>query len=142
MLVVLPVDTTTAIDVTIDSLGSKYIYFLDLQSKTENNLFNTGKSCQISHIIRKEPNGLGQNNPNPWSGQSVIPMKLEEEARPILKLYDVTGKVVKVLLDGNKLLDKGDYEIMVYSNNLLPGKYFYTLETNGETQTKQMIIIK
>lgn len=142
MLVTIPTDTITTVDVTIDNFGSEYIYFLDLFSKTENNLFNTGKSCEISHIIRKESNQVKQNHPNPWSNESTIPMILMAQSKPILKLYDATGKLAKTLLDGNKLFEIGDYEIIVYSNNLLPGKYFYTLETDGITQTKQMIIIK
>lgn len=143
MLVVLPIDTTTSIDVTIDSLGSEYIYFLDLYSNTENNLFNTGKSCQISHIInRLKPDGLKSANPNPWSEQTIITMELTSQSSPILKLYDVTGKLAKVLLNGNKVFEKGIYDIRVYSNNLLPGKYFYTLETNGKVQVKQMILLK
>lgn len=142
MLVTIPVDTITIIDVKIENMGSEYIYFLDLYNSEQNNLFNSGKSCQISHIIRKENNSVKQNFPNPWTNESTIPMNLVEKSSPNLNLYDATGRLTKVLLDGTKLFEIGEYNVLVYSNNLIPGIYYYTLETENFKQTKQMIIIK
>ena len=142
MLVTIPLDTTTLLDITIDNLGSEYIYFLDLYNSVQNNLFNSGKSCRISHIVRRETSGLKQNYPNPWSQESTIPLKIESKSSPTLKLYDATGKLVRLLLDGKKPFEVGDYDILIYSNDLIPGIYYYTLETESIKQTKQMVIIK
>lgn len=142
MLVTIPVDTTTIIDISIDNFGSEYIYFLDLFNNVENNLFNSGRSCEISHIIRRESSTLKQNYPNPWTSESTIPLRFEIESSPVLKLYDATGKLAKVLLDGTKSFEIGEYNVLVYSNNLIPGIYYYTLETDEINQTKQMVIIK
>jgi len=142
MLVTIPTDTTTLLDITIDNFGSEYIYFLDLYNSVQNNLFNSGRSCRISHIIRQESNELKQNYPNPWIKESVIPLKITSLTNPIIKLYDATGKLVRLILDGKKSFEKGDYEILIYSNDLIPGIYYYTLETENVKQTKQMVIIK
>jgi hypothetical protein len=142
MLVTIPLDTTTLLDITIDNFGSEYIYFLDLYNSVQNNLFNSGRSCRISHIVRRESTELKQNFPNPWSDESTIPLKLETKSRPVLKLYNATGKLVRLLLDGKKSFEVGDYNILIYSNDLIPGIYYYTLETESIKQTKQMVIIK
>ncbi|MCB0702518.1 MAG: LamG-like jellyroll fold domain-containing protein [Candidatus Kapaibacterium sp.] len=142
MLVTIPIDTTTLLDITIDNFGSEYIYFLDLYNSIQNNLFNSGKSCRISHIVRKDNSGVEQNHPNPWFDKSVIPFKLSEKTNPILKVYDATGKLVKYLLNGNKSFEKGEYEVIIYSNDLLQGIYYYVLETETQKFTKQMVIIK
>ena len=142
ILVTIPIDTTTLLDVTIDNFGSEYIYFLDLYNSIQNNLFNSGKSCRISHIIRRETSTLKQNFPNPWSNESTIPLKLETKSSPVLRLYDATGKLVRLLLDGKKSFEVGDYDILIYSNDLIPGIYYYTLEIGDLKQTKQMVIIK
>lgn len=142
MLVTIPIDTTTLLDITIENFGSEYIYFLDLYNSVQNNLFNTGRSCRISHIVRRESNELKQNFPNPWSNESTIPLKLESKSNPVLKLYDATGKLVRLLLDGNKSFEVGEYNILIYSNDLIPGNYYYTLEVENLKQTRQMVIIK
>ncbi len=142
MLVTIPLDITTLFDITINNFGSEYIYFLDLYNSVQNNLFNTGESCRISHVVKKATTLVKQNYPNPWSKESTIPLKIETETSPVLKLYDATGRLVRLLLDGKKSFEVGEYDILIYSNDLIPGIYYYTLETDSNIQTKQMVIIK
>jgi len=142
MLVTIPKDTITLLDVTIDNFGSDYIYFLDIFSSKESNSFNTGEKCEISHIVYKEKSTLKQNYPNPFEAVTNIEFELIEESYPILYVYDASGHKVKTLLNGNKLFESGNYSLILDSKNLLPGHYFYQFKANGETITKKLIIRK
>jgi hypothetical protein len=142
MLVTIPKDTSTLLDVTIHNFGSEYIYFLDIFSSKESNSFNTGEKCEISHIVFKEKNKLKQNYPNPFEAITNIEFELVEEGFPKLYLFDASGHKVKTLLNGNKLFETGNYSLILDSKNLLPGHYFYQFKANGETITKKLIIKK
>jgi len=81
---------------------------------------------------------LGQNYPNPISGQTMIPFKLTEGTHVLLTVYDHLGREVAVLADEEFTL--GEYEMSFDASNLPDGIYFYQLRTNGGTQTKNMVV--
>jgi hypothetical protein len=58
----------------------------------------------------------------------------------MLTIYDITGKVVQVLVNGQ--LAAGSYETKWAASGFSSGVYFYKLETNGFTDTKKMLMIK
>jgi hypothetical protein len=142
MLVTIPKDTTTLLDITIDNFGSEYIYFLDIFGAKESNLFNTGEKCEISHIVYRNRNSLKQNYPNPFSKITNIEFELVQKGNPILEVYDASGRKVKTLLNGNKSFEPGSYNLVLDSKNLLPGNYFYLLKTENGTETKKLLINK
>ena len=61
-----------------------------------------------------------------------------------LKIYDVLGKEIAVLVNEN--LKSGIYEIEWSATggaeNIPSGVYFYSLFTNEFTQTKKMVVLK
>ncbi len=52
----------------------------------------------------------------------------------------MTGKLVDTYLDG--YVNAGYYNAEINGINLSSGVYFYTLTSNGLTDTKKMILIK
>ena len=90
------------------------------------------------------------NYPNPFNPDTWIPYQLSEASTVAVKIYDVTGSVVRIIQVGHK---PGGYyltrERAVYwdgrNQNGEPvssGVYFYTLNTDTYTQTRRMVILK
>jgi hypothetical protein len=82
---------------------------------------------------------LYQNEPNPFRDVTIIGFNLPEASRATLKVYDVTGKVVKVV--------RGDFAKGYNSINLDRtdiqgnGMLYYQLDTPTDSATKRMILI-
>jgi hypothetical protein len=58
----------------------------------------------------------------------------------ILKVYDILGKEVSVLVNEEK--QAGNYQIDFDASELTGGVYFYQLTTNSFVDTKKMILMK
>jgi hypothetical protein len=83
---------------------------------------------------------LHQNYPNPFNSSTVIRFQLRNEDFVTLKVYDVTGRIVDVLL--NSKLAPGVYEINWNSVQAASGVYFYEIETSTFSQIRKMSLIK
>jgi hypothetical protein len=88
---------------------------------------------------------LHQNHPNPFNPSTIIRYEVATAGRVRIKVYDVSGALVKVLEDTN--LPPGRYEIGWNGENkrgekVASGVYFYHLQTGGFVQTKKMVLIK
>jgi len=82
---------------------------------------------------------LYQNTPNPFNGQTVIGFVLPEATEATLTIYDVTGKVVRVI-EGSYV--QGYNEESVNRDDVgSAGVYYYQLETDNHTATKKMIFM-
>ncbi len=82
---------------------------------------------------------LYQNEPNPFSKESVISYRLPEASAVKLTVYDVTGKVVRVYeLAGQKGLNT--YKITKSELNT-SGVLYYQLDAADHTATKRMVVI-
>lgn len=83
---------------------------------------------------------LYQNEPNPFSGESVIGFSLPEATSATLTIYDITGKVLKVF--------EGDYpggmnQVTVKSSAFTSGGIlYYSLRADKFTATKKMIVVR
>ena len=90
---------------------------------------------------------LEQNYPNPFNPTTTIsytiPDVISTEGRNLgvtLKIYDVLGNEVAVLVDENK--PAGDYEVIFNSGNLSSGVYFYKLSFGKLEVVKKMILMR
>ncbi len=83
---------------------------------------------------------LEQNYPNPFNPTTVIYYTVPELGNITLKVYDVTGKEVKTLIDGT--VRPGQHSIQFSGEGLSSGVYFYTLKGKNFTQTRKMILAK
>ncbi len=83
---------------------------------------------------------LHQNEPNPFNNTTVISFELPESADATMTVYDVTGKVVK-LITGTYAA--GLNTVTLTKDELgATGVLYYTLESGDFTATKKMIIIE
>ncbi len=83
---------------------------------------------------------LGNNYPNPFNLQTVIPFELGEATDITLELYDVMGRRVAVLERGR--FEAGRYEHQFEASGLATGVYFYRLRTASHSLTEKMLLIK
>jgi len=83
---------------------------------------------------------LGQNYPNPFNPVTNIKFSLPKADYVQLRVFDIKGSEVALLL--NKNMSKGSYTYEFNAEKLSSGIYFYTLKTSGFTLTKKMILVK
>lgn len=83
---------------------------------------------------------LEQNYPNPFNPVTRLRFGLPQDGRVVLRIYDVMGRQVALLLDDNR--SAGHHEIMFDANRLASGIYFSTLEYGGRTTVRKMLLVK
>jgi len=83
---------------------------------------------------------LGPATPNPFNPTTVIGYELAKRGYVTLKVYDVTGKVVATLVDGE--MPGGQHEVRWEARDVSSGVYFYRLEAGDFVQTRKMILLK
>ncbi len=109
-------------------------------------------SKQVSVNVNSGPTSytLFQNYPNPFNPSTVIKFALPFDSNVKLTIYNITGQVVKILVNGSQAA--GTHEVTFNFNetgaNVSSGIYFYTLEassTNSNAtyrETKKMVLMK
>ena len=80
---------------------------------------------------------VGQNYPNPSTGQTEIPYELKNNSNVTLSIYDVTGHEVMTQKEN---ASKGHHTFQVSSANLAAGVYYYTVSTSEGSITHKMIV--
>jgi len=83
---------------------------------------------------------LHQNYPNPFNSASSIKIDIAKSGLVILKVYDISGREVKTLINENR--DGGSYIISIDASELASGVYFYTIQAGTFKATKKMVLIK
>ncbi len=83
---------------------------------------------------------LLQNYPNPFNPATVISWQLPVSGHVSLKVYDLLGREVAVLV--NEVRPAGVYEIEFDGSNLTSGVFFYRIISANYTMTKKMILTK
>ena len=83
---------------------------------------------------------LQQNYPNPFNPSTTIYFKVLKPGLVTLKVYDITGRMIKELFSGFKTI--GSYPIVFNSSGLASGIYFYRMTSGDNADTKKMVIIK
>jgi hypothetical protein len=88
---------------------------------------------------------LEQNHPNPFNPATTIRFGLKESATVSLRVYSVSGRLVRTLVEGRR--DAGSYEVMWDGTNssghtVESGIYFYRLMTESIMETRKMILLR
>jgi hypothetical protein len=88
---------------------------------------------------------LDQNYPNPFNPATKIQFSVPSTAHVSLKVFDVLGREIVSLLDGEK--SAGKYSVDFNASNLASGVYFYRIQAIGTDKssyvnTKKLILVK
>ncbi len=88
---------------------------------------------------------LSEPRPNPMHGETSIAFAMPRGGHVRLAVYDVRGRVVRTLIDGQA--DAGE-SLLVWrgrddqGRNLADGVYFYRLEHAGQTLTRKLLLVR
>ncbi|MBX7046209.1 MAG: T9SS type A sorting domain-containing protein [Ignavibacteria bacterium] len=95
-----------------------------------------------NEVIIGAPNKflLEQNYPNPFNPNTIINYQLAASGFVSLKVYDITGKEIAVLV--NEAKQAGYYSVSFDGKNLSSGVYFYKLTAGSFTTEKKMVLVK
>ena len=83
---------------------------------------------------------LYQNYPNPFNPSTKIRYEIPTESKVTIKIYNILGKEVETLFEGQRL--PGKYLLEWNAKNYSSGVYFYNIKAGNFIQTKKMILIK
>jgi hypothetical protein len=83
---------------------------------------------------------MSQNYPNPFNPATNIGFRIADFGFVSLKVFDITGKEVAVLV--NEKLSAGTYNTEFDASQFSSGIYFYTMTASGYSQTRKMMLIK
>ncbi len=98
----------------------------------------------VSNTIPADFN-LGHNYPNPFNPTTVIPFDLPEKAHVTLMVYDITGREVVTLVDGEQTAGYRTVQWNGKDRTGMPvpnGVYIYTLKANSFNKSAKMILLK
>jgi hypothetical protein len=99
-----------------------------------------------SNPIEPDISGLAIDNyPNPFNSSTEIRFSLILPGSVSLRVYDIAGRLVRVLANGN--YDIGEQSVIWDGTNSSGGKvssgiYFYSISTPEKTITKKMVFLK
>lgn len=88
---------------------------------------------------------LAQNYPNPFNPSTTIFYSLNKASDVKLSIYNMLGQPVKVLVNDN--VSAGSYTEQwdgtnMASEKVVSGVYYYKLETENESKTMKMLLLK
>jgi hypothetical protein len=117
--------------------------------------------CDSTHVIRLDPGfdpdaatgigqsalsyRLGQNYPNPFHPATEIAYAIPVAGEVTLRVYDVSGKLIRTLVDGHK--GPGAHSVSWDGKDnagrvVASGVYFYRMEAGRFVETKRMAFLK
>jgi len=124
---------TIAFNVNTSSTGNLFVK--SYQSECSETTVIRGKQSEIpnSHYLLT-------NYPNPFNPQTVIHYVLPKSSITNISVYDIHGKLVKVLFD--KYSDAGEYDITFDASDLSSGIYFVRMKSEQLNLVNKIVLIK
>jgi len=118
------------------------IYSRSLTDSVIQELYNSEKPVGIDNNNSIIPDAfiLRQNYPNPFNPSTTIKYQIPELSFVILKVYDVLGNEIVILVNEEKSV--GSYDVEFNGTELVSGIYFYRLQAGEFVATKKMVLLK
>jgi hypothetical protein len=107
-----------------------------------------GKSVNVDISGGDPPayaNSLSQNYPNPFNPVTTIRFSLKETRHVVVRIYDVSGRLVKTLVDDTR--EAGLHRVTWDGVNkrgaaVSSGLYLYRMETKDFIETRKMLLLR
>jgi flagellar hook assembly protein FlgD len=110
-------------------------------------LFNGSTASGIGDVTAAPRASLEQNTPNPFNPTTVIRFRVSAAGPVQLKVYDVSGRLVRTLVDDVRGSQSAPYSVTWdgrddNGSSAASGVYFYQLVVPGNIDTKKMVLLK
>jgi Secretion system C-terminal sorting domain len=102
-----------------------------------------GTSMTVPMAVNTIPSNLVAGSsiyPNPTNGPSEINFSLLASSNTTIKMFDISGRLVKIILNEN--LISGNHKIQINTDDMQNGIYFCTISGSGFSETKKFIVNK
>ncbi len=149
-------DTTTSIAYDWVSKNNFRVFSMESQPyETEANFTEASSVERLKSISTTAIAGEGaarpgafeldQNYPNPFNPSTTIAYRLERNANVSLKIYDLSGRLIRTLAQG---MQQAGYKLVQWDGrdmngqNVSSGAYIYQLQAGDVSISKRMILVK
>jgi hypothetical protein len=103
-------------------------------------LKNNTVVTEVEDVVQPLNYSLQQNYPNPFNPSTTIEYSIPQSGLVTLKVFNVLGKEVATLVNGQN--DAGNHTVEFNASALNSGVYFYKIESDNFVETKKMILLK
>jgi hypothetical protein len=111
-----------------------------LKQIDNNGTYKYSSETEITIAVPKVV-ALNQNYPNPFNPTTTITFTLAQDGFTTLKIYDVLGREVTTLVNGE--MKSGVMNAVSFNaSKLSSGVYFSRLESSGNVQMKTLMLLK
>jgi hypothetical protein len=117
------------------------IYQYRLKQLDNNGNFNYFELSENAEIEIPAKFFLSQNYPNPFNPTTKIDFELPADCKVTIKVYDITGRIIKILLN-DEFRPADYYSVDFDASGFASGIYFYKFETGEFSSVKRMVYIK
>jgi len=147
-----PGETIETEMVSLSLTGGHYTIFARTEwepdENPDNDEINRDFDCMgldgpaVTSYTRIEPKALAlfESYPNPFSDRTRISFMIPGATHVTLRVYDVTGRVVETLVDGEKA--SGLYSVNWDAPDMNNGIYFYRMVADGKVFTGKVTLIR
>jgi hypothetical protein len=123
-----------------DASVSSGTYVYRLKQIDNNGTYKYSSEVEITIVVPKVV-ALNQNYPNPFNPTTTITFTLAQDGFTTLKIYDVLGREVTTLVNGE--MKSGMVNTVSFNaSKLSSGVYFSRLKAGPFVSTKKLILIK
>ena len=129
-------------DILAESPGATYF----VTALSRNNVESDFEKMEIIPVSADDPAmaaasySLSQNYPNPFNPATNITFMLPGAEQVSLQVFDVTGRLVAVLLDERR--SAGSHTVSWDASGMASGVYMYRIMAGGFVKTKPMVLLK
>ena len=133
-----------------DDAGGATVTWMDYRSGTNFDIYAqrvdaNGFAVLTAADAPAVPLHLNQNYPNPFNPTTTVTYSVPEKSNVILVIYDVSGKRIACLVDGQQ--EKGSHSVEwsgkdEKGSSVASGIYVYRLAAGGRTISKKMVVLR
>jgi hypothetical protein len=109
-----------------------------ISDENGNGILTSGGEYENTEIPKEY--SLQQNYPNPFNPVTIIGFQIPKSGITSLKIYDVTGRLIKTLI--NEFKQAGNYKVEFDAGSVASGVYFYKLTSGDFVSTRKMVVLK